>query len=64
MDIKTKEHVSGIFVFSIGASLVGFVLFSLLIWLISGIGGVQENLGECAIASAIFSLGWFHNIGQ
>jgi hypothetical protein len=64
MDVKKKEHVSGVFVFSVGANLVGFVLFSLLIWLISGIEGFQENLGECVIASAIFSLGWFHNIGQ
>jgi len=64
MDIKTKEHVTGIFVFSVGANLVGFLLFSLLIWLVSGIEGLQENIGECVIASAILSLGWFHNLGQ
>jgi len=64
MDIKTKERVTGIFVFSVGANLVGFLLFSLLIWLVSGIEGLQENIGECVIASAILSLGWFHNLGQ
>jgi hypothetical protein len=59
-----KEYVSGLFVFNVGANLVEFVLFSLLIWFISGMEGLQVNLGECVIASAIFSLGWFNNIDQ
>jgi ABC-type transport system involved in multi-copper enzyme maturation permease subunit len=64
MDKTTKEHILGMIFFSIMSISISFMILVLLILLVTGLDGVQEHVGECIIASAIASLGWFHQLAQ
>jgi hypothetical protein len=64
IDKKTKKHILGILFFSAMSISITFVIFMLLVFLVTDWSGVQAHVGECAIASAIASLGWFHQLAQ
>lgn len=58
------EHILGITFFSVLSTVISFIMIIILVFFVAGWSGVQEHVGECAIASAIATLGWFHQLGQ
>jgi len=58
------EHIIGIIFFSVLSTVISFIMIATLIFFVTDWNGVQEHIGECAIASAIATLGWFHQLGQ
>ena len=64
MSLEVKERIAGTVFLSIMSISVSFILILLLVLLVTGWSGVQEYIGECVIASAILSLGWFHQLSN
>lgn len=64
MSLEVKERIAGTVFLSIMSISVSFILILLLVLLVTGWSGVQEHIGECVIASAILSLGWFHQLSN
>jgi hypothetical protein len=58
------EHILGIIFFSVLSNIVCFIVLISLVFLVTDWSGVQERVGECVIASAIATLGWFRQLGQ
>jgi hypothetical protein len=61
---EVKEHIAGMIFFSILSIPINCIIFILMVFFITDWSGVQEHIGECIIASAIATLGWFHQLGQ
>lgn len=61
---EVKEHIAGMIFFSILSIPITCMIFILMVFFITDWSGVQEHIGECIIASAIATLGWFHQLGQ
>jgi hypothetical protein len=64
MSQEVKEHIAGTIFFSILSTSITCMMFILVVFFITDWSGVQEHIGECIIASAIATLGWFHQLGQ
>lgn len=60
MNIVMARHILGLTFFSTMSISISFMLFILPIFIMTGWEGVQNNIGECIIASSITSVGWFH----
>ena len=64
VDKGLREHILGIIFFSVLSTVISFIMITTLVFFVTDSSGVQEHVGECAIASAIATLGWFHQLGQ
>jgi hypothetical protein len=64
VDKGLREHILGIIFFSVLSTVISFIMITTLVFFVTDSNGFQEHVGECAIASAIATLGWFHQLGQ
>lgn len=64
MSPEVKGHIAGMIFYSVLSISITCLIFMLVVFLVTDWSGVQEHIGECVIASAITTLGWFHQISQ
>lgn len=64
MSTEVKEHIAGMIFYSALSIPITSLIFILAVFIVTDWNGVQEHVGECIIASAIVTLGWFHQLSQ
>jgi hypothetical protein len=60
MFFLTLKRIAGATFLSIMSISITCIIFILVVFFVTDWSGVQEHIGECIIASAIVTLGWFH----
>lgn len=64
MLIMKLKYIAGAIFFSIMSILITSIIFILVVFFVTDWSHVQEHIGECIIASAIVTLGWFINLSN
>jgi hypothetical protein len=64
MLVMRLRVIAGATFLSIMSISITCIIFMLIVLFVTDHGGVQEHIGECIIASAIVTLGWFHQFGK
>lgn len=59
---EVKGRIAGSIFISIVAISITSLIFILILLSVTAWIGVQKHIGECILASAIVSLGWFINL--
>jgi hypothetical protein len=60
---EVKGRIGGSIFLSIMSISITCIIFILVVFFVTDWRGVQEHVGECIIASAIVTLGWFYQFG-
>ncbi|MBL4799463.1 MAG: hypothetical protein JKY50_18830 [Oleispira sp.] len=60
---EVKGRIAGAIFLSIVSISITCIIFILTVLFVTDLSGVQEHIGECIIASAIVTLGWFYQFG-
>jgi hypothetical protein len=61
---EVKGRMGGSIFLSIMSISITSIIFILVVFFVTDWSSVQEHIGECIIASAIVTLGWFYQFGS
>lgn len=64
MFVMKLKYIAGAIFFSIMSISITSIIFILVVFFVTDWSCVQEHIGECIIASAIVTLGWFINLSN